>query len=303
MYNQQQNPSKTLTGCPRSAQGLAETACATTGGRQSEAVAIAEPCVPTGDSPRLEKRTYLDEQPQATVNARLFTYPDGHAEIGWSVKTTTKPPARGTTTASKENRKEHQERANRRAAATVRRKAMTMQADRLLTLTYRRNEDQLSRAWEDFQKFARLMRETFPGFKYIVVPEYQKRGAVHFHMAIKGFYPVNTVRKLWRHVIQDGNIDITTPRHGNHAWQPYKLASYLCKYITKDLRDDMHLAKLGAHRFRTSLGIHIQIITRSFAGKNAESRLLAWMTDEAGSIAYLWKKDEEIMCGWACSWG
>lgn len=126
-----------------------------------------------------------------------------------------------------------------RAKTTVRRKLLTMSADRMLTLTFRENLTDLDEAWRVFKYFAKLMRGHFNHFAYVAVPEYQKRGAVHFHLAVKGFYNVQIVRLFWRRAagVHGGNIDITSPkkRFGKATtWNPKKLAGYLSKYITKN---------------------------------------------------------------------
>ena len=123
-----------------------------------------------------------------------------------------------------------------RAKKTVRHKAMMMNADRMLTLTYRENMTSIDQAWADLKRFSRLMKEEFgDDWQYICVPEFQKRGAVHFHMAISGFFPVKQVRKHWRKVVTEGNIDITSPRKAidKASWNPKRIASYLGKYLTK----------------------------------------------------------------------
>lgn len=123
-----------------------------------------------------------------------------------------------------------------RAKKTVRHKSLMMNADRMLTLTYRENMTDLSQAWSDLKKFSRLMKDEFEDkWQYICVPEFQKRGAVHFHMALSGFFDVATVRKHWRAVVGDGNIDITSPRKAidKNSWNPKRIAMYLAKYITK----------------------------------------------------------------------
>lgn len=126
----------------------------------------------------------------------------------------------------------------RRARTTVRRKLLTMCADRLLTLTFRENVSDIDQAWDVFKYFCRLMRFRYKDrFVYVAVPEYQKRGAVHFHLAIKGYYSVNTVRHLWHRAVGklEGNIDITSPRKASNknSWNPKRIASYISKYITK----------------------------------------------------------------------
>jgi hypothetical protein len=123
-----------------------------------------------------------------------------------------------------------------RAKKQVRYKSLMMNADRMLTLTYRENMTDQDQAWSDLKKFSRLMKEEFgEKWQYICVPERQKRGAIHFHMAISGFFPVATVRKHWRAVVGDGNIDITSPRIAieKNSWNPKRIANYLGKYLTK----------------------------------------------------------------------
>lgn len=123
-----------------------------------------------------------------------------------------------------------------RAKKQVRYKSMMMNSDRMLTLTYRENITDLTKAWEDLKAFSRKMKAEYQDdWQYICVPEFQKRGAVHFHMAISGFFPVNKVRKFWRDIVGEGNIDITSPRSiGKNTWNPKRIALYLAKYITKN---------------------------------------------------------------------
>lgn len=123
-----------------------------------------------------------------------------------------------------------------RARKNIRYKSLMLNADRMLTLTYRENKTDLAACRSDLERFSRLMRKEFDKqWQYIAVPEFQKRGAVHFHMAISGFFPVKKVRSIWRSVVGDGNIDITSPRIaiGKNSWNPRRIANYLSKYLTK----------------------------------------------------------------------
>ena len=134
-----------------------------------------------------------------------------------------------------------------RARTTIRRKLLTMCADRLLTLTFKENVTDMDEAWHCFKYFCRLMRSRYGesrkdrhgnvlGFEYVAVPEYQARGAVHFHLAIKGYYHANTVRRLWLRASgnRGGNIDITSPRNADkNSWNPRRISNYLSKYISK----------------------------------------------------------------------
>lgn len=125
-----------------------------------------------------------------------------------------------------------------RARTNVRRKALAMQADRMLTLTFRENLEDIDIAWDRFKYFSKLMRFRYrEKWQYIAVPEYQKRGAVHFHLAISGYYHVQTIRRLWGRAVGrfGGNVDITSPKKfGKKSWNPKRISNYISKYIAKD---------------------------------------------------------------------
>lgn len=124
-----------------------------------------------------------------------------------------------------------------RARKAIRQKSLSMNADRMLTLTFRENLTDIDAAWDRFKYFCKLMRVKYKdNFQYVAVPEYQKRGAVHFHLAVSGYYPVNTLRAFWLRAVGrlGGNIDITSPKKfGKNSWNPQRVANYIAKYISK----------------------------------------------------------------------
>lgn len=92
-------------------------------------------------------------------------------------------------------------------------------------------------AYKQYTAFcSRLRRYAGPQFKAITVPEFQKRGAVHFHMLLwQGSHSLdlenerNTrfIQRLW----QFGYVDCIQT-DGN-----LKIAGYLAKYMSKALQD------------------------------------------------------------------
>jgi hypothetical protein len=106
----------------------------------------------------------------------------------------------------------------------------------LLTATYRDNQTDLRQGYRDFGAFIQAMRYRFgKEWRYIAVPEFQKRGAVHFHALIWGLptsvfeeeRSTRLVAGLWKHgfvylKMTDGNE---------------KLSSYLTKYMAKSFVD------------------------------------------------------------------
>lgn len=106
----------------------------------------------------------------------------------------------------------------------------------LATLTYRSNFTELSAAYKHFTTFAQSLRRKFGNeFKYLCVPEFQKRGAVHFHAFFWGLPEEvfllerknRTLAQIWSH----GFVDLKRT-DGAGA-----LAGYLAKYLTKAYED------------------------------------------------------------------
>ena len=131
---------------------------------------------------------------------------------------------------------------------------MAIGADHLVTLTYRENVQDRIRTLEDQERFHRMLRRAGASISYVTVLEYQKRGAIHLHIAVKGFQDVRLLRRCWYKVVGNGQgqVNVRGPRPGS---SPVKLARYLSKYISKDL--DALPREAGEHRYFCSLGINV----------------------------------------------
>lgn len=145
---------------------------------------------------------------------------------------------------------EHKNRSLRRAKSTVRKKIIEGQLDHLLTLTYKENMTNESTGWNDFTKFIRGLRCLNPNIKWLVVMEKQKRGAVHFHLAIHGYLHARSVRNLWLDVVGEGNIDIQRKKDKQSF---SSLGSYLSKYLSKQKNTLERFGKM----FRSSQNIKL----------------------------------------------
>jgi len=138
---------------------------------------------------------------------------------------------------------------NAKRAAVVFRRLVAAQLDGvacplLITLTYARNETSLKVGYSDFRRFIQLARRQFGlDFKYIAVPEFQRRGAVHFHALFWGLPEevlgqerhTRLVAKLW-----GCGFVFLKQTDGDR-----KIAAYLAKYMSKAYLDD-RLAGLKA---------------------------------------------------------
>jgi len=162
---------------------------------------------------------------------------------------------------------------------------MSLGPKALLTLTYRHNETDLTQAKRDLKAFVRKVRKVYPGFHYAGAPERQKRGAVHFHLAVNTFLPANWLRGLWREVVGQGNVDLKA------VDDPRRVASYLCKYLAKDLT-----AHGGQASYLRSRGIpeprksefHVEELGQAFAPLAGPDWSGTYVTIERGGKTAYW---------------
>lgn len=108
-------------------------------------------------------------------------------------------------------------------------------APAFLTLTFVSNAD-IEFGLLCFKDFNRRAKKEFgDSFSFIAVPEFQKRGAIHFHLLVWGIADHYVKKERATRYIQSlwarGFVDII-PTDGSP-----KLASYLSKYMQKALQD------------------------------------------------------------------
>jgi len=101
-----------------------------------------------------------------------------------------------------------------------------------LTLTFAENITDLKKANKELSLFfKRLKWEYKRDIKYVVVPEFQKRGAVHYHIVLfnldRSLTTRNDIKRIWG----KGFIDLKNIHHIRN------LSAYVCKYISKDFSD------------------------------------------------------------------
>lgn len=96
---------------------------------------------------------------------------------------------------------------------------------KFLTLTFAENLQDLDKANGHFNRFIKRLQYRFGKFGWIVVPEFQCRGAVHYHLVTfgLGYVPNSVLREIWGH----GFVRI------NRCDDVTNLGAYVCKYMTK----------------------------------------------------------------------
>lgn len=116
-----------------------------------------------------------------------------------------------------------------------------------LTLTYSENEKDIEKANKHLHSFLVYIKKLKNDFKYICVPEFQKRGAVHFHLLTNINYTDFTLLskeeiKLWSPSSKKWEIgrNIKGWNKGYNlikdiSDKSFNIVGYISKYMTKDI--------------------------------------------------------------------
>lgn len=159
-----------------------------------------------------------------------------------------------------ENREANDDDAGRRAKKNVRLKCKTLGADRMVTLTYRENMIDRAVALKHWDLFRRKLGK-HRQFSYVAVIEEQERGALHFHVAVRGRQMYALLRSIWQGILglgpdgqQMGQVNVRDPHKfgfGNKG--AHRIASYIAKYCGKQ----MQVRALDQKRYFASKGIPV----------------------------------------------
>lgn len=156
-----------------------------------------------------------------------------------------------------EKREQNDDDAGRRAKKNVANRCKAISADRMVTLTYRENMVDREKALQHWKAFCRRLGKV-KAFHYVAVIEYQERGAIHFHVAVRGRQSFALLRSIWQSVVGLGEcgqkmaqVNVRDPNafgFGNKG--THRLASYIAKYCSKHMHRD-----LNKKRYFASQGI------------------------------------------------
>ena len=131
-----------------------------------------------------------------------------------------------------ENRKKTQYRARKQVMRLI--NSNTFQMKKFVTLTFADNITDIKKANRSFKTFIQrlnyyLKKNHKQKIKYVAVIEFQKRGAIHYHLLCNAPYIENSILSdIWRNgfvrINQIENID--------------NVGAYITKYMNKDLADE-----------------------------------------------------------------
>lgn len=117
-----------------------------------------------------------------------------------------------------------------------------------ITLTFAENVTDVTFANKKFRYFIDKVRRVKKDFKYLCIPEFQKRGAVHYHMLCN--ININDSTLLY---VQEDNKKFKHIKYWNDGFssievmtgESKKVVGYISKYMTKDIDNRL----FGKHRY------------------------------------------------------
>lgn len=163
----------------------------------------------------------------------------------------------------------------------------------LVTLTYKENVADIKVGYKNYRSFIQALRHKYgKAFKYICVPEFQRRGAVHFHAMFWGL-PAELLlqeRKTRELAMIWGHGFVYLKETDGHE----RLSSYLSKYMSKAFVDSRlrnqksYVASRNIQRPVVGKGINAMwIIEEDFLeGKEVEIKERAYHTQWLGECKH-----------------
>ena len=116
------------------------------------------------------------------------------------------------------------------------------QLTKFLTLTFAENITDLKDANYVFNQFVKRISYRYSDFEYLAVPEFQQRGAVHYHLLCNlPFIEQEAIAQMWG----QGFIKI------NRLNNVTNVGAYVCKYLSKDMFDERTFGKKKFFRSQT----------------------------------------------------
>lgn len=158
---------------------------------------------------------------------------------------------------------------------------------KFLTLTFSENMTNIKECNLLFKNFIKRLKYQYnKNLKYLAVIEFQKRGAVHYHVLLDiPYVPQNVLQELWG----NGFIFINAIDHVDN------IGAYILKYITKD-NNDVRLMGQKAYLYSRNLKKPEEIINHNLKDfSDMECKILSRYNLNEIKPIYVSNYDTEIL--------
>lgn len=111
---------------------------------------------------------------------------------------------------------------------------------KFFTATFAENIEDMDKANNEFKKFIQRLKYHYGDFRYLAVVEFQKRGAIHYHMLSDfGYIKHCDLEKIWG----NGFVWIRDLLSANKGKAVDNVGAYIVKYMNKDIIDERLMGK------------------------------------------------------------
>lgn len=148
--------------------------------------------------------------------------------------------------------------AYRRAMRTLKDRVLALRADRMLTLTYHDNMQDILQARRDLLSFFRVVRRKYSKIKFVAVSELQQRGAVHWHIALNGWVDVVFLRAAWCRVTSPENVFVNMKYFRGQS--ALAIAEYISKYLGKGFGEEPDDKPRYLHYYHVARGLAPEVL-------------------------------------------
>jgi len=126
---------------------------------------------------------------------------------------------------------------------------------KFITLTFATEVKHLCQANRLFKTFIQRLKYVFPGVQYLSVPEFTKKGRVHYHLLSDLPYVENAqLAEIWG----NGFVKIN---HLNFEHDNSNIGAYVSKYIGKEILEGVNK---GKKKFFTSRNLNRPVVVDNF---------------------------------------
>lgn len=156
-----------------------------------------------------------------------------------------------------------------------------------ITLTFAENVKDIDYANKCFHKWVTSIRRVFSDFAYLGVPEFQKRGAVHYHL-LTNLVPGSDLCPFQSEAYALKQYDVKYWTYGfssvfdvlNSTDNNFNVALYICKYLYKDIENRL----FGRNKILKSNNLRKPDVVRLLENSDSYRKAIEYIKQKNGQV-------------------